>query len=112
MLKNAHAALPRQSAPASVCRRHRPALPVGEQQRQAVGHHHGASHAGGLGEAGIGHRAVRGLGMQHDDISAMHLVQKHGLRTQRRFQAGTVRGHMRRVVTDMVAQIEAVIRGA
>jgi len=82
LFKNTHAALPRQSAPSSVCSRHRPALPVGQQHRQAVCHHHGASHTRGLGDAGIGQRAVWGMGMQHGDFSAMHLVQKHGSRTQ------------------------------
>ncbi len=69
---------------------------IGEEHRQAVGHHDRAGQPGRRGGAGIGGGAVDLL--QEDRPGADGLLQ-----------ATAVLGHMRAIVADMVAEVEALV---
>jgi hypothetical protein len=109
LFQNANTTLPRQTAPASVCCSHPATLDAGKQHRQAVGHHDGAGHTRLIGQAGIGCHGVWCGGIYGQHGSAMHLVQKHWQHTDGALKNLPIGRHMRRVVTHMVAQIQAVI---
>ena len=86
--------------------RHQRALPVGQEHRQAVGHHDGAGQPWRAGHGGVGGGSVGAVGHQRQRVRAVHLVQEHRPRADGRAQAGAVGGHRRRRVAHVIAQIE------
>jgi hypothetical protein len=90
--------------------RHPAASGIAQQNRQAIGHHDGASHIRGRADARIGlepvwHRAVK----QHA-VCPMNLLQKHRSSPQGVLQAGTIGQNVGDLVPHMVTQIHAVVR--
>ena len=81
---------------------------MGEQHRQAVGHHDGARQAGSGGDAGIGHGPIGRPDIQRDHTGSMHLLQEHRMGAERLRQVLTVARHGFRIVAHVVTQVEAV----
>jgi hypothetical protein len=57
-------------------RGHAPPLRIGQQHWQAIGHHHGAGHAGMSGARSVGLRVIGGRCIEYRHIGAMHLPQE------------------------------------
>jgi hypothetical protein len=92
-------------------RSHGTALVVREQDRQAVGHHDGASQLCVRGHRSISSLAIQGLGGELKHINAMHLVQKNRpSRAQLRLQMLTVVGNRHGVVAHVISKIPTVKR--
>lgn len=68
-------AKPRQ--PACTAATERPLVSASRTGKQSATMHRGTCYAGVLGETGIGHSAVRRVGMQTNTHIAVHLIQKH-----------------------------------
>ena len=62
---------------------HQRAPGVGEQHRQAVGHHDRAGDAGLPGDSRVSHRAVWRVAVDGERRGAMHLLQVNRANTQR-----------------------------
>jgi len=97
----------RQAAPAGMGSRHDGSGPIAEKDGQAIGGHHRTDPTRLSGKGGIGlDRIDRQTGIDH--ANTMHLPQPERLGRQRIPQTRAVGSDTPRIVTDMVAQIEAV----
>ena len=87
---------------------------VAHQHRHAVGGHHRQRQSGRAGHQGVGVVDRGGARLvDHLDSITVDLVHPHhpvGAEADRGSQPGAVGGHRRRVVTDMVAEVEGVER--
>lgn len=61
-------------------------------------------------DAAISLRALRGVVRKFNNMRAMYLRQKHGLRVHGLLKNGAISGHIRRLIAHMVAQVERVER--
>ena len=101
-----------QTTPAGMRRSHAAALQVGQQDRQAIGHHDGAGHAGLAGDRRIGHLAVCTARVERRYRITMHLGQKNRSHAQGLGQRCPVGGNRCGRVANMVTQVEAVVGAA
>jgi hypothetical protein len=82
---------------------------VRQQDRQAIGHHDGASQVRIDRHARISDHAIGRVSVQCHHVHAMHLLQKHrARRAQLHLQKLAIGRHRPRVVTDMAPQIETL----
>ena len=102
-----HAGL--QATPAGMRGSDHRAGPVAEQDRQAIGRHHGTDRPGPMGKGRIRRRQICRLGGV-DRVDAMHLLQPAGLGRQMPAQFGPIGGDTSGIVADVITQIEAVPR--
>jgi hypothetical protein len=86
------------------------AIQIGEQHRQAVSHHDGASDITVGSDTRIGYRAIWYVGLQCHYIGAMHLLQINGLSAYCLRQMISIDGNMFCPVAHMVAQIQGAKR--
>ena len=100
-----------QATPARVQGRHTAPLWRGQQERQAIGHHHHTAHPGLGGAGAIGHRrhtacrsADIGRGQSHHAV-AVHLLQPHRWRAQVVGEGLSVALHRLRIVLNVIAQV-------
>lgn len=70
-----------QTSPTGMGSGDKAAVHIGKQNWQAICHHDGAGKAGLSGHTRVCHRAIGRLRRQVNDISTVHLLQKHGART-------------------------------
>ncbi len=105
---HADTALARQATPTGMHRSDLGTLHIAQQDGQTVRHHHraGQSAHGGIRTIGLG--AIRRVGSQLQHLRAMHLIQKHRSRRQRLLQDRSIAHNLRRIITNVGSQIQAV----
>jgi hypothetical protein len=91
------------------CSHHRQ-VKVGQQDRQAVSHHDGASQAALTGDGciSLGVAEAQAMGFQHGHLLAMHLTQKNRPASRGQCKSLPVGRHPGRRILHMLTQVQAV----
>jgi hypothetical protein len=93
-----------------MCRSHPSASGIAQQHRQTIGHHDGASYIRGGRKTCIGLEAIRHSEIQLRTVHPVDLLQEHGTTPNDFLQLRAIGTNSGRLISNMIAQIHAVIR--
>ena len=111
-LQHAAPTIAHQTTPARMGGSHHRTIIGAQQHRQAIGHHDGAGELMSGCHAGIGLMAISQGGVQRRDLTAVNLLEKNAAYTGGAGQQGAVGINMCFGITDVVAEVHAVIGNA